>query len=342
MTIRTSPHASSRTAAPARARRPTPGRSIGMALLLGLAALNVRGTAQPTNLPSARLNVVMAGSLVQNANINDIKAAFKLWIEAVGRNRGFALITEADTYNRREDVDERIREKSVDLVIMTTLDYLESTSRESLDPVYSPARRKEAKFDDYVLLTRKDRQWTDLEGLRGKSIMIYKYGCDLGPLWMEVALGEGRFGRAADFFGPQSRVTKVSAAILPVFFNKSDACLVDRSGWETMRELNPQLVEQLQVLVHSPVLSESVICIRRGYEGPREDLLHGLADLHEEPSGKQILLVFKIDRLVPFQPEYLDSVRDLRTRLAKVKSVPAGAGGPRGPAVRQMKKRNRP
>jgi hypothetical protein len=34
--------------------------------------------------------------------------------------------------------------------------------------------------------------------------------------------------------------------------------------------------------------------------------------LHQEPAGQQILTLFKVDRLAPFQENQLDTVRKLR------------------------------
>jgi hypothetical protein len=78
-----------------------------------------------------------------------------------------------------------------------------------------------------------------------------------------------------------------------------------------MQELNPQLGRSLKIQRRSPPYLETLICIHRDYEKTRTDLIEGLASLHEEANGRQILMVFKIDRLLPYYEEALSSVREL-------------------------------
>ena len=181
----------------------------------------------------------------------------------------------------------------------------------------------EAVFDDYIVVTRRDRNLAALPALLGKSVAFFQMGADLGRLWMDVTLGESGLGSVNAFFGSHSNSIKASSVILPVFFGKFDAGVVNRSSLETMQEMNPQLAAQLQVLTNSPCFPESVICLHKEYTQVREGVLQGLADLHTEPSGQQILLLFKINKLVPFKSEYLEGVRDLKARHAKL-GIPPG------------------
>ncbi|MHB1308460.1 MAG: phosphate/phosphite/phosphonate ABC transporter substrate-binding protein [Limisphaerales bacterium] len=297
---------------------------LALALLLGLAVFPGLAAEPATPPRQARLRLLFANSLIQNVNRNDVLAAFKLWVETVGRNRGFLLEAEPESFDRIEEVEKRLREKTLDLVILPTTDYLRLTASGPLEPVFSPARSQKIPFDDYVLVTRRDRNFSDLPALRGKSVAFYQYGGNQGRRWMEVLLGESGLGPVHDFFGAQSDLTKASAVVLPVFFGKFDCAVVNRSGLDTMKEMNPQLEAHLQVLTHSRPLPESVICLHQDYTEVRADLLAGLADLHTEPRGQQILLVFKIAQLMPFQPEYLDGVRDLQARQRKL-AAPAEA-----------------
>ena len=47
-------------------------------------------------------------------------------------------------------------------------------------------------------------------------------------------------------------------------------------------------------------------------EKARQDVIDILADLHKEPSGQQILTLFKVGPLVPFHTDQLETVRQLR------------------------------
>ena len=55
-----------------------------------------------------------------------------------------------------------------------------------------------------------------------------------------------------------------------------------------------------------------VLCISSDYRSAlHEALEEALRDLHEEPRGQQILMLFKIDRLIPFQETFLGSAQTL-------------------------------
>ena len=84
-----------------------------------------------------------------------------------------------------------------------------------------------------------------------------------------------------------------------------------------MSELNPQLARQLQVLTNSPILPEAIACVHRDFKVFKEDLLQGMAELHNEPKGQQMLLLFKAKKMERFKPESLDSARELLARQAK-------------------------
>ena len=112
-------------------------------------------------------------------------------------------------------------------------------------------------------------------------------------------------------WGSSAFSTTIEAAVLPVFFGQADACVVDASSFQVMCELNPQIGKILEVERHSQPYLETVICIHDRFERNRETLIEGLRGLHEEANGRQILLVFKIARLVPFYVDAVESVREL-------------------------------
>ena len=295
---------------------------LALVILLGLALRPATGAEPAAGPPPSKLRLLFASSIFRNVNRNDALTAINLWIETVGRNRGFALTAEADSYDRLDEVETRIRERTVDLVIMSTMDLLNTTQAGQLDPVFVADRQEKTVFDDYVLLVRRDRNLATLSDLRGKSVVFYNVGANLGRLWMDVTLGESGLGSVSDFFGSHSDNTKASSVVLPVFFGKFDAGVVNRFFLETMQEMNPQLAAQLQVLTNSPCLPGAVLCLHKDYTEWREDLMRGLTELHTEPRGQQLLLVFKLNKLAPFKPEYMEGVRDLKAKHAKLETPP--------------------
>jgi hypothetical protein len=147
-------------------------------------------------------------------------------------------------------------------------------------------------------------------------------------VWMNVTLGESGLGSVNDLFGSNSEAAKSSSVILPVFFGKIDVAVAKHWSWEIMKEMNPQLETQLQILTNSPGLPEAVICINKDVPGfPfRDDLVRGLAELDTDSQGQQILLLFKIDKMVTFQSQHLDGVRDLKARQDELERLRSKTG----------------
>jgi phosphonate transport system substrate-binding protein len=75
--------------------------------------------------------------------------------------------------------------------------------------------------------------------------------------------------------------------------------------------MNPQVGAKLRVLSASPPLAEGLLCICRKQIEFREQLLKDLRDLHLDPQGRQILMVFRFDRLAPVDNLELEQVREL-------------------------------
>ena len=126
------------------------------------------------------------------------------------------------------------------------------------------------------------------------------------------------------FFATIKSVNRASQALLPVFFQQVDAAVVERHAFKTMVELNPQLNEQLTVLAYSSPLVHSIACLNRNAdEQVKKAIIDTASKLGESTNGRQILILFQLDRVVPFKPSHFEALvalvkehHDLKTRLA--------------------------
>jgi phosphonate transport system substrate-binding protein len=119
------------------------------------------------------------------------------------------------------------------------------------------------------------------------------------------------------FFGRFEVKSKVSQIVLPVFFGRADACVVDRSGFRIMREMNPQVGRRLKVLKESEPYLDTIACVRvGGWDAPhyRQDLIRALEEMDEEPAGQQIMNLFRFDSMKRFEDGHIETLRKLRRR----------------------------
>jgi hypothetical protein len=262
--------------------------------------------------------VIFTDGAFAEVNRNDALAATRTWVDAVLKKRKFAYSAVTEVYDRFEEMKARVTAGTVDLVVLHSIDYLKLAGEGTmLEPIFMPVKG-ESCGEEYELLCRECPAEGDWSALRGKRIAFLKATCvNLARIWTEVSMERSGLGKLESFFGTVENCNKSSATILPVFFGKFDACVANRSSFQVLCDLNPQVGRRLNVCAASQPLLETVICIRPDYPN-RQDVVDALSDLHKEPAGQQLLMVFKVDRLMPFEKERIEPVRNLWLEYTKI------------------------
>lgn len=252
-----------------------------------------------------------------NVKRSDAEAAFKVFVGAVARRRGFQVSSTTRVFDDAADFEPEIKAGRINLIIIDSWRFLKMDIHDIVTPYFSTAER-EVPGKRYIVLTRRDSGLADIASLRGKDIVeIEVTNANLGRFWLETQLRSEGLGTHETFFGSITKVNRTTAAVLPVFFSKKHACLVDEAGFHVMRELNPQMGAQLQTIRISDSYVDGIVCLRNeGWPTPkqRQDIIDSLRELHTEPVGRQILDIFKVGRLVPYDPAHIATVRELRAR----------------------------
>jgi ABC-type phosphate/phosphonate transport system substrate-binding protein len=294
------------------------------------------GQNAPPGVRHAHMDVLYSSSLFRTVSKNDAIAAIRAWTETVSRQNGFLLDCNVSVAEDVAEIRRRLQEGLTGLVLVDPLEYFELAGSGLLDPVFTATRGKGDESLQFLLVANREPGLTTISGLRGKTLAIQTDSrADLGRMWIEVLLQEDGLGRADRFFGSVNSAFTPSAAALPVFFGKVGAGVIDRASFEVMKEMNPQIGSRLQVLAMSPPLVTGILCINKRPISFREDLMQGLRDLHKTPAGKQILMVFKSDRMKPLDSEDLERVRTLCAKYRLItgekadwKSAAPGASRP--------------
>ena len=266
-------------------------------------------------------NVGITHAAFRNINPNDASAAYLAVLETIGRHHGQHFKATTQIFDDPRAFEAAILRGSFHLSVVGAWDYLAMHIDTVAKPTFVVTENGQVGRR-YLVLTRRDSGLNALSDLRGKNILKLDYaalGAALG--WLDTLLAADRLGPQERFFGSVEIVGKPSAAVLSVFFGKKSACVVDESSFKIMKELNPQVGLALQVVASSEKFADVVICVRTGgwpSDALKAETIQALADLPQDPGGRQILTLFKIDHLVPFRDEYLDTIRQLRTTYAKL------------------------
>lgn len=291
------------------------GAGVLWAPLALLGVISAPAAEPGEGLKPLTLNVGFTRYAFSNVNRNDAEAAFKVFVQTVARKRGYAITSTTRVFEDAADFEPEIQSGKINLVIIDTWRFLGMNIHQVVSPFFVTTQRGDAG-KRYVVLTRQGSQLDKLEDLRGKEILELEVTeANLGRFWLETLLVSSRLGTHETFFSRVQIVNKSSAIVLPVFFGQKPACLVDEAGFEVMKELNPQVGKMLQVVRISEPLADAVLCLRNdGWpnEQQKRDVISALAELHTDPAGQQILTLFKIGQLLPFEEAQLKTVRQLR------------------------------
>jgi ABC-type phosphate/phosphonate transport system substrate-binding protein len=267
-------------------------------------------------------------SLFSEVVLSDAQAALKIWVKEIVKayhyNEGYNL--KAKIYNGYDDLKEEMKQDSLAVVVLNTLDYLEFIDKIELDPVLVLSSRGDI-FEQYYILVRKDDRYKNIKDLKGADIgQISGKNQTASRYWLDVTLAKNNITDKSKFFKKVITSDKESQLILNLFFGHLDACIVSKGAFALMKELNPQIESKIMSIQNSPGYLIGLICYVRNVISDHEKELFYTNVLHiqELNSGKQLLSLIKVEKFTDFKREYLNSTKELAkeyNNLVKSKKI---------------------
>jgi ABC-type phosphate/phosphonate transport system substrate-binding protein len=271
--------------------------------------------------PEAREEIVIgwSSSIFVGVDRKDVQVALDMWTEELGKAAGLKQTVRGTIFESLEDIVAGGRQKTVDFVAMTMLDYLKIRGQVGLEPLLTGTNRGQVG-EEYALIVHKGGPWTELKQLRGKNLLVEKSSgaCSSALLWLDTQLLEQHLPPGQGFFQSVKLVDKASQAVLPVFFRQSDACLMPRWSYETMVELNPQVKEQTTLLSQSPRLAKGGLFLVKGASPRKRELILSTQKVWQTVRAKQLLTLWHSEGAVPFQPAYIQTMVNLYDEYARL------------------------
>jgi ABC-type phosphate/phosphonate transport system substrate-binding protein len=289
--------------------------------------------AASPGLKRTRLYVVASEAMLPTVNPQDAIASMSIWIKQLGRIRGFECEYKVEIAQSLGQMRQKVKEHAVDLLVLDTPDYLSLGDEGLVEAVAAGTSRGQLAAFPYLLLSNDVSGSAPLAGLRGKRIVVAsRTKSNMGLVWLETLLAESRLGRASSFFGSVDITIRGSSCILPLFFGKIDACVVDSSNWEAAKELNPQL-GRLRVVARSDALLEGLLAMPIQPRHPyQSEVIDSILNLHKTLAGEQLGLVFKAGPQVRVDKAQFEAVRVL---CGKYRSMVDPSGNVPGPTTRR-------
>jgi ABC-type phosphate/phosphonate transport system substrate-binding protein len=273
----------------------------------------------------SRLRIGFTGSAFQDVTNTDIKAAVSVLIQKVAwKHFGKG---ESRFYETLPEMAADLKDRNIEVLATPVEEFMELRKHLPIDPLLISSSDNGTEME-MILLVRKESGIRSFRDLRGRSIVMPQRNprcLGMYMAWLEtLVMVEGSKG-VNTYFSSVKETRTAANAIMPVFFRQADACIVTRQVFELTAEMNPQINRELAIISRKGKLSQGVIAVdRRLPEERRQRLLQAFLTLHQTPEGQQLLMLFKVRKLVPFVPGYLKGTETLFAEYHRQKNIIAG------------------
>lgn len=283
--------------------RPLPLHFLALA---GVCWLIIRPRTSGEDLPAFRIGFSAAS--FAEVNQNDASAAVKVWARILASERRIAADPQPKILRNIDTILGALTNRLVDAINLTTQEYFIIHDRVALENFVVPVKGGSIT-EEYLLLVHQDAGFNQVTDLHKHTLGLLKSPrMSLAHAWLDTLLTTQGQPQIEDFFETYTDVAGITKVVLSVYFRRLDACVVTRSGFDTMLELNPQTGRSLKILASSPPIVPSVFGFRAEFDSPiRTQILADIARWHHSPPGRQILNLFQCDRLEERPGSVLDS-----------------------------------
>lgn len=265
-------------------------------LLAALGVLFRAGGASPTDAV-VPLRVAFSTRLFSDLNEKDVRGAVKVWAQIVARERDLPVDPEVQVLDSR-GISNAFRADELAMAAVLTEEFLTLREWVPVDRAFVGVTGRRST-ENYLVAVHRDSGLTNLASLKGRSLLVFESrATSLAGAWLDLAFEGAGLPFPETYLGWVRSKAKFSAAVLPVFFRSADACLLTRRGFELQNELNPEIGRNLRVVAESSPYEPLALFLRAGFSpAVRDRVVRALTELDRSPAGRQMLSVFRFDRL---------------------------------------------
>jgi ABC-type phosphate/phosphonate transport system substrate-binding protein len=260
----------------------------------------------------SRLTIGFTGSVYQDVTNTDIKAAVSMLIQKVA----FKYFDRAEShfYENLPDMAADLKSGKLQALAMPVEEFMELKRLVPIDPILATSSSGGSETE-LLLLVRKDSGIRSLKELKGRRIAIPTRNprcLTLYQVWLESMLAGEGYQELGKFFSSIKETNTAAKVVMPVFFSQAEACVVSRQVLDLTAELNPQINRELAVIASRGKLAQGIIAVDRSLpEETRERIRQAFLTLHQTPDGEQLLMLFKVRRLIAIPAGYMKGTEEL-------------------------------
>jgi ABC-type phosphate/phosphonate transport system substrate-binding protein len=267
--------------------------------------------SQNDNKQILTINIGIASNLFPEVNFNDTKTTLELWSKDLQKDIYMDYYLIPLIYRSNDEIIKAFRDKKIEIAAIHALDYLYIKNESGVIPLLIPSMKNHVT-ENYIILANKKSNIKNIHGLRNKKVAVQSIDLSLIPyVWFEniIMMKESEL---VSKFCNLSEANKDSKAIISVFFNQKDACVVRSKSYYELCKQNHQLKDDLVIIESSPDFIRDIFCISQNLEKKYIDnLLDWTFKLQSYESGKRLLNLFQFELFTVFEDKYIKSLENL-------------------------------
>lgn len=259
-----------------------------------------------------RFRVGMSMDTLAGANVNDARAAYRVWADEIAHNLDLdqtEMIPEI--FVPSAQMIQMIRVAEIDCFAISAWEYAKVI--DLIDPTEMAVEDYSANGMEYLLLVHAAGPYQKLADLRGAKIIVHHHRDTLLiDAWLNILLSTNGLAPARKFFETVERRDNLTEVVLPLFFRRTPAIGLTRRAFNMAAELNPQLGRDLRVLAASPKVIPDGFFFRRGCDPQdRRRFREAMNRFASLPAGKQCLALYQSTGFVPRPCTVMKETMDL-------------------------------
>lgn len=261
--------------------------------------LNPVGMADTGNDQQLVLKAGISANSFPDVSAVDIEVTIKLLVEEIAKNAGFEA--EVTAYTDERQMQQDFESGKINFVSASSLILV----RDYDNTLFASGIRfvREYKYPDQMLIVGSAK-YNSFNELRGKRLVLAQSDplTELYADYMALKNFKTSYQNSFKVLPP----AKVNQLLLKIFFGEADLTVVEFHFYKTALEMNPQLEGKLKILAQLDNIPAAGAFFHKDTPVAFQDKIAQAAlSLGAEPRGRQLMDVFKTDRI------YRSDLRDL-------------------------------
>jgi phosphonate transport system substrate-binding protein len=274
---------------------------------------------------SAALRLAISVETLAGANVNDARAAYRVWLREVADQYATQTAEPVpEIFIPSEELIKDVRQGRLDCYGVDALEFARIV--DLTDPDSLVIQDYLANGIEYVLLVHSGSPFKKLADLRASRIVSHLHrDMILLPAWLNTLLAASNLPAPERFFASQKLNDNLNQVVLPVFFRHVDGACLARRNWETAVELNPQMGRDLRPLAVSPKVIPIVFGFRRSTSArARKALIDAILRIETVPAGQQIVALYQSHGFAVKPAAVMNGTLEMVREFERLSAQPAG------------------